>query len=536
MSTPLAAVEDLLARTVAEAGATSDPEKLRAAFDRVLKELGIEPGDPAWTDGRDVVGTAYERLLAGHARRRLGQFFTPMPIARAMARWLFAEGTTLLLDPGCGSGSLLAAAAHERHSRTRLLGLDVDPMAITMAETNASLREILDLELRCTNFLLDPLPERPDAVLCNPPYTRHQALSAEEKQAIHAGLTERLGVEFSQLASLHVLFLIRALEVADDNARLAFITPAHWLDMNYARQVKEFVLEQTQVDAIIQFPAPELVFEHAATTATVTLIRKGAGRRASTRLLHAKSTTQADIAAVLDDAAAGTRVRLKASDKWSRSPRRATLKGVQLDEVAHVRRGLATGHNAFFVLSDEERREHGLNRCSLRYCLTSPRVITLDEVDEAAMNALPDDAPRWLFAPTRARIGGPLERYLRRADTLGVHERHLVSQRVKAGRHWWSVEADFEAPILFSYLNRQRPRFVRNRVAGVPLNSWLVIRPADDVDPERLFRALSARGVRTRLERDARRYGNGLWKLEPSELKRLRLDCDAASLRSGDGS
>ena len=530
MSASQSAVDELVLRVVAAAGTAADTARRRAVFARVLDELEVAPGDPAWTDGRDVVGAAYERLVSGRVRRALGQFFTPLPIGRAMAHWLLADQPRLVLDPGCGSGSLLAAADHERTAPTRLLGLDVDQLAIAMAKKNADLRAMAGLELRRMNFLTDEIAERPEAIICNPPYTRHQALTASEKEAIHEGLKESLGIRFSQLASLHVLFLVRALAVAADHARLAFITPTHWLDMNYAKHVKDLVLQTAHVEAIVELPATELVFEHAITTATITLIRKGGDGRAPTRMLRAAATRRDAIISLLQDSDAGTAVRLSTAKKWSRAPGRANRKGPRLDEVAYVRRGAATGCNSFFVLSDEERRLHGLNRCSLRSCIASPRVLNVDELDEAALAAVPDTAPRWLLVPTRERHGGPLERYLLRANTLGVHERYLVKQRVAAGRPWWLVEAEFEAPILFSYFNRQRPRFVRNRVRAVPLNNWLVIQPHGDVDADALFAALSEPAVVARLSDDARRYGNGLWKLEPSELKQLRLQRDRDSL------
>jgi adenine-specific DNA-methyltransferase len=525
-----AAVDGLVLRVAAAAGTAADTARLRAVFARVLNELEVAPGDPAWTDGRDVVGAAYERLVSGRVRRGLGQFFTPLPIGRAMAHWLLADRPRLVLDPGCGSGSLLAAADHERTAPTRLLGLDVDQLAIAMAKKNADLRAIAGLELRRMNFLTDEIAERPEAIICNPPYTRHQALTAPEKEAIHESLSESLGIRFSQLASLPVLFLVRALAVAADQARLAFITPTHWLDMNYAEHVKELVLEMAHVEAIVELPATELVFEHAITTATITLIRKGGDGTAPTRMLRAKSTRRDDIIALLQDSGARTAVRLSTGKKWSRPPRRASRKGLRLDEVAHVRRGAATGCNSFFVLSDEERRLRGLSRCSLRPCIASPRLLNSDELNDATLAALPDTAPRWLLAPTHERRDGPLARYLLRANELGVHERHLVKQRVAAGRPWWRVEAKFEAPILFSYFNRQRPRFVRNRVQAVPLNNWLVIQPHEDIDADSLFAALSEPAIVGRLTRDARRYGNGLWKLEPSELKQLHLGLDRDGL------
>jgi adenine-specific DNA-methyltransferase len=523
MLSPEVAVEQLVERVRGRVADARDPEAIKAAFASVLADLDVRPGDPAWTDGRDVIGAAYERLLSGRDRRALGQFFTPLSIGRAMAAWLLADEPRLLLDPACGSGSLLAAAAHERTAATKFAGIDVDPLAIAMASANARLRRVAELRLHATNFLTGDVEERPDAVICNPPFTRHQELTREGKLAIHDGFKNRLGLEISQLASLHVLFLVRALEVSADEARLAFITPAHWLDMNYARLVKEFLLDRAHVEAIVQFPARQLVFEHAVTTAAVTLIRKGVDQRTvgRTRFVHAASISRDDILHAFTTDTEATHVHLLSSEKWSRVERRHRQPATTLDEVARVRRGVATGCNEFFVLSDDDRRLHALNRCCLRPCAAAPRWFD-EEIDDETLAALPDRVPRWLLYPSRARLGGPLERYLRRAGQLGVHERHLVKLRVKAGRAWWEVESDFAAPILFTYLNRSRPRFVRNRAGAIPLNNWLVIEPLNGVDPDVLFAALKEASEAV-LRSDAREYGNGLWKLEPSELKRLPL-------------
>src|SRR5215210_3493033 len=163
MKSPDIAVDELVARVRGRVTEPRDAAEIRTAFASVLVDLDVRPGDPMWTDGRDVIGAAYERVLRGRDRRALGQFFTPLSIGRAMAAWLLADQPRLLLDPACGSGSLLAAAAHERTGATTF--------------------------------------------------------------AIHEGFKRRLGLDISQLASLHVLFLVRALEISAEGARLAFITP-----------------------------------------------------------------------------------------------------------------------------------------------------------------------------------------------------------------------------------------------------------------------------------------------------------------------
>src|SRR5258707_7676243 len=84
VQSPDGAIDQLVERVRSRAAYARDPEVVRAAFTSVLADLGVRPGDPAWTDGRDVIGAAYERLLSGRERRALGQFFTPLPIGRGV--------------------------------------------------------------------------------------------------------------------------------------------------------------------------------------------------------------------------------------------------------------------------------------------------------------------------------------------------------------------------------------------------------------------------------------------------------------------
>ena len=534
MSDARTAIDELVARVQRRAAdLDADP---RQALELVLDALDVAPGDPAWADGRDVVGEAYEALVPTASRRALGQFFTPLWAARPMAEWLLAEPADLLLDPGCGSGSLLIGAAHARgDSPTRLLGLDIDPLALRLAQATRHVRRIEALELRQANFLLDDLPERPQAIICNPPYTRHQAVAADVKAAIHEGLTARLGREFSQLASMHVLFLLHALEVSADDARIAFLTPAHWLDMNYARKVKALLLERAHVEAIVSFPVEDRVFDHAVTTAGVTLIRKGGRGDRPTRVVRLSSSRagENELRTAITAAAPHRAVVLRNQDKWSRAQPRTARHAVTLGDLAHVRRGIATGCNAFFVLSEARRRELAIDVDDVIPCIASPRHFAGAELRLVDLYAMHDTVPRWLLRITKAPRSGPLARYLRRGRSkeFGVLERTLTRQRVKAGRRWFEVELDISAPILFRYLNTSSARFVRNRALAAPLNNWLVIQPKPGVAADALFDVLEQLSDSSALREDSRHYGNGLWKLEPLELRELPLPGAARGLK-----
>ncbi|HWX98143.1 MAG TPA: N-6 DNA methylase [Solirubrobacteraceae bacterium] len=533
MSNAAAAVDGLVADVQGHAIACGQGP--REALARVLEGLAVKPADPAWADGRDVIGEAFERLIPTAGRRRLGQFFTPLWAARPMAEWLLAENPKLLLDPGVGSGSLMIGAASARkESATRLLGLDVDPLVLAMAAATRDLRGIHKLELRRADFLLDDLAERPQAITCNPPYTRHQDIPTESKAAIHDGLTSRLGRSVSRLASLHVLFLLRALEVADDDARIAFLTPAHWLDMNYAREIKALLLERAHVEALISFPVKDRIFDHAITTAAITLVRKGADAAGPTRLvqLSSRDSTETGLRNAINGAGRSRAMVLRSDRRWSGPTRAPQPKGaVRLGDVARVHRGIATGYNAFFVLSEGRRVQLEIDHRHLVPCAGSPRHFAGETLTAKDLAAMEDSIPRWLLNLKKAPRSGPLASYLHHGRArLGVRDRTLVQQRMKAGRKWFEVELEMSAPILFRYLNSSHARFVRNLAGAAPLNNWLVISPKLGVEPDELFAVLQELGHSTSLASGSRHYGKGLWKLEPRELDAVALPRSALRL------
>jgi SAM-dependent methyltransferase len=530
------AVQDLV-EAVREDVRTDSLEARRRAFrrelDRVAAELDVDRAawEP-WADGVDVIGTAYEKLVSGVERRPRGQFQTPFWAADVMASWLLAEPTELLLDPGVGAGRLLFRAMKAgRNSPEKMLGLDVDPLSLTMARLNVELRdpdERTQLSLRRRDFLTAPLAERPDAITCNPPYSRHHSIPPELKEAIHAGFESRLGQRFNRLAGLHVLFLVRALEVARPGARIAFITPADWLDVGYGRRIKRFVLERAYVESIVLFDEGHLFFDGAMTSAAITFIRKEPSAGRATRIVQLPRKLpprQQVLAAVKGTSVAlgAEEVELAGERRWGRLHRLAN-EGIRLGDVARVRRGLATGCNRFFSLSEETRKLFGIDEADLRPAIVSPRLVSGTELTRSFLDALPDDQPRWVLDRRDAEAmkgRSPIARYLRWGRKhLNADSGYLASNR----QPWYALEKRGDCPILFSYMNRENPRFIRNRAKAVPLNTFLIVEPKDGIDPDELCAALNSQFVRDQLAHNRRNYGGGLWKLEPREVEELKVE------------
>jgi len=533
VSTAKRATKDLVERA-REATRTDSLTARRRAFrrelDRVAAELDLDRAawDP-WADGVDVIGAAYELLFSSVERRPRGQFQTPFWAADLMAGWLLAEPTELLLDPGVGAGRLLfRALSAGRHLPEKMLGLDIDPLSLTMARLNVRLRDPkagVGLNFMHSDFLTTSRVAQPDAITSNPPYSRHHAIPLEQKEAIHAGFEARLGRRFSRLAGLHALFLVRALEVARPGARIAFITPADWLDVGYGRDVKRFVLEQAYVESIVLFDEGHLFFDGAMTRAAITFIRKepSDGRATSiVRLPRELPPPKQVLAAVKGKSAllGAEKMKLGGERRWG-SAHKQLSSGTRLGDLARVRRGLATGCNRFFSLSEETRNRFGLSKSSLRPAIVSPRLVPGTDLSRAFLESLADDKARWALDrrdPEAEKGEDAFARYLKWGrQHLRAHAGYLASNR----KPWYALEKRGECPILFSYMNRQNPRFIRNRAMAVPLNTFLIVEPKAGIDPDELCNALNSPFVVEQLAHDRRSYGGGLWKLEPSEVEAL---------------
>lgn len=102
--------------------------------------------------GNDVLGTFYEQHLY---RKGASQYFTPYPICSFMASSCFTdEGPSQnILDPCCGSGRMLLAAAETGGRHHNFYGIDIDPVCVRMAAINLFLNGIFSAEVMCADAL-----------------------------------------------------------------------------------------------------------------------------------------------------------------------------------------------------------------------------------------------------------------------------------------------------------------------------------------------------------------------------------------------
>ena len=216
-------------------------------------------------------------------RADLGQFFTPIGVARFMASMLQAREppeTLRLLDPGAGRGVLTAAAVAELCSRPER----GRPAAIraTVWELDARLAGDLDRtfehcravcaqagvafrgEQRRGNFILDAAawaddrdllaPERRPrfhVAIMNPPYRKLRSDSAERSRLSAAGI---------ETSNLYSAFVWLALELLAGGGELVAITPRSFMNGSYFRPFRQALSRELALRRIHVYDARDAAF------------------------------------------------------------------------------------------------------------------------------------------------------------------------------------------------------------------------------------------------------------------------------------
>lgn len=466
-----------------------------------------------------------ERINPRTRRYELGQFFTPAPIAAFMAEAVNAIDPQTVLDPGVGGAALLRAVG----PGPMRFGCDIDPAAVELSDGSLAeqggTHQILEADF--LNREAWPLPlDRFDAVICNPPYIRHHSLSAAHK-ALAEHHSERFGISVSSLSGSYVYFFLEAIDRLREGGRLAFITPTEFLDVRYGRAVKHALLQHCSLEEIVVLEMDELAFDGVLTTSAITIAtkdRNGTRRFKLTEGLLSDELRLGKSVELVTEA-------LDPSMPWTallptRAKRIETLtrgRTARLGDYTRIRRGIASGDNSFFCLTQAQVDQWGIEPEVL-----VPLVVGAKDLPDGGQPLTIERWQRcrdagarcWLLWCHRSKeelTGMRVLDYINHGEAAGIRERF----NCRARKPWYSVERVDPPDFFVTYMSRERARFVRNEAGARCMSSLLNLWAKDGITIDDLS-PLLADPENARIIREfGRTYGGGLGKIEPGELRRL---------------
>lgn len=487
-------------------------------------------------DRRRKEQTRLDSLKTAPERNRWGQFATPPELALSIARYvraLIGKSRVRLLDPAVGTGSFFSAALQVfgRNDIAAATGVELDPL---FADIAAGLWKEQGLTVIRGDFTKQHAPERRfNLVLTNPPYVRHHHLEPKEKDRLKAQLARSQLLDISGLAGLYCYFLLLCDDWMEEDGLAAWLIPSEFMDVNYGATLRRYLTERVTLLHIHRFCPTDLQFTDALVSSAIVVFRKS--------LPAPDHRVRFSVAGQIENPKAEAAVRLdvlRQSRKWTQFPaakRAAKFGETTLGDIFVIKRGLATGSNRFFILTEQDMREHQVPHQFAKPILPNPRHLTSDII-----SALPDGAPNVFPRLYLIDCSEPEERiksewprfygYLQAGKAQKVDETYLTSRRAP----WYSQEQRPPAPFLCTYMGRSRDgkhpfRFLWNRSQATAHNVYLMLYPAGPLStaltqhPElqaRVFEALQ-RIPPAQLITEGRVYGGGLHKVEPKELAQI---------------
>jgi hypothetical protein len=486
-------------------------------------------------------------------RNKLGQFATPTDLATDVltcARTMMPRGVPVrFLDPAVGTGSFYSALLRvfPADEIEDAVGFEIDSDVVREAR---QIWRSSPLRIKHGDFTQAPPPfaesKKANLLICNPPYVRHHHLSQGDKARLRGTAKLLSGVSPGGLTGLYGYFLCLSNAWVARDGLAGWLIPSEFMDVNYGRQIKTFLLDRVTLLRIHRFEPEDIQFKEALVSSAVVWFRNTPSPTGHTVEFTCGGTLMTPGVTnhiPVDD--------LRGAAKWTRlsqpSGKRPAREGFKLADLFTVKRGLATGANEFFILSPGQVTEHEISDEFLTPILPSSRYLPEDEIaaDEAGEPIL----ERKLYLLTcnlpehnvKARYPS-LWRYLESGKAARVHERYLCKHRSP----WYAQENRPHAPILCTYMGRRNSsrgkpfRFILNYSKATAANVFLMLYPTPFLQARLKSKPDLLRRIWRQLDRlsasdltsEGRVYGGGLHKLEPKELGNLVL-CDIDELKEG---
>jgi adenine-specific DNA-methyltransferase len=462
-------------------------------------------------------------------RKARGAFFTPVEVCRYLAKWAIRTPGDAVLEPSCGEAAFLLAAA-ERMSGLGpgpglLHGVDVHPASAHEARRIlAGTGHPTQIE-EADFFTLSPSP-RFDAVIGNPPFVRYQDFTGAAR-ALSREAALQAGVNLTRLASSWAAFAVHSALFLKPGGRLALVLPAELLSVNYAAEVRRFLLRRFGQVRLVLFD--ERIFP-GVQEEVVLVLAEGSGGTENFELQQVRGV--AELVGRAGGAVSSWRP-VTDDGKWTS----ALLPGPARDVVAAVAEhpgaatlrtwgettlGAVTGNNRYFAISPQQVTAAGLVLEQDLVRLSPPgsrhlRGLGLTTQDWTELG----EAGRatWLFRPSGEPSAAGRE-YIAAGERIGVP----TAYKCRIRSPWWRVPLVPTADLLLTCMNADTPRISTNRAEVRHLNSvhGVYLRPdlrglGADLLPLACLNSFTLLGAET----VGRAYGGGLLKIEPREADRL---------------
>lgn len=467
----------------------------------------------------------YLKSISIEHRKKYAQFFTPFSIADLMAKWILDNKQLKnILEPAFGLGVFSRAILNHKKD-VQIKGFEIDKTIFDNA--NNHFEDTKNINILLQDYMYNDWKNKYDGIICNPPYFKFH--NYDNKNVLKE-IETNLKCKLNGFTNLYTLFLLKSIHQLSENGRCAYIIPSEFLNSDYGKLVKKYLIKSKTLRHIIVIDFEENVFDDALTTASIVFC---ANDNLTDKVQFSNIQSVQDFSKI-DDLIVNypnfsdmkqiySFSQLNPEIKWKAYyQKQNSLKFkdlVPFSTYAKVVRGIATGSNEYFTFNMSKAKEYNIDEQYLLPCICSAKdaktsFFTKDDFEKLKRN----NKSVFLFNAHNLNDDNVVS-YIRKGEKEEIDKKYLTASR----KIWYSLENRLPAPIWVSVFNRTGLRFIRNEANISNLTSFhcVYLNKANlfpEINSDLLFAYLLTQTAKSIFSDNSREYGNGLQKFEPNDL------------------
>lgn len=459
----------------------------------------MHTSEPRSSDPRSLAGRPVEKS------KRLGQVFTPDPIAEKLVRRLLAgrpDRPVSILDPCVGPQTfpkqIIKCGLYHPGDKLTLIDLDDEMFAESKRWADA-----VDCGAKVLHgdYIELGTGGKYDYAVLNPPYLRQEWL--DKKTTYQRLFRERYDLNPPGTSNLYVYFIVKVIKELKPGGAFACVVYDSWQSTKYGRWLREFIEESCEAVEVV--PVHEQPFYGRLIDATLIFARK----KAATGTRYPGESRRPECKPMFGD--------LWDVDGFS-----------TIGEIYCTKRGLRLKQADFFLCDLSSCKKLGATPFVKKVGKVNGYAVAEDHA-EAALLLKAASGHRKAHSELQRRLALALQSPEENVSILTWHRERPES---------WMVHRDAPyAPILFNYYIRKRPRHIYN-ASRVYADNFYGLTPPEGVSPFAALASLNSTAVCEQILACARNQGNGLAKIQLFEYRGVNTpdltQCTKSDLRALD--
>lgn len=171
-------------------------------------------------------------------KNKFGQYFTPKVVADFMIEMADISQKSKILEPSCGEGIFLELLQQKGFNN------------LTAYEIDQELAQKFDC-VKYESFLSAKIDSKFDLVIGNPPYIRWKNLEDDLKQELSTNPI--WNKYFNSLCDYLYIFILKSIELLNDNGQLIFICPEYWMNTTHSISLRNYMVQNGYFEEVYHF-------------------------------------------------------------------------------------------------------------------------------------------------------------------------------------------------------------------------------------------------------------------------------------------